>query len=360
MQIEELDYGKYNVTITATYAATLDKTTADGYDLYLDAIRIYDPANDGKSDGTADTTIEKAYVADGEAWPSYIELRNKIITADSFDNVANNVLNPDIEGLVFIDGDASVGNAQISDYISYGPNNEIYLAPGQRVAFMMANVTDKVANIHIGIKLASGTSGTYTITNIAKAASSDGKVNAGDWYNARTSTIDTATDMYYDLTDWKNDIIVITNTGASGIISLTNIKSTYTENPNGTAVANEDFGIDLASEADETTEVLSVNETTVYMTPEAAVLTLRALNTPVVEETPEEEVTPDEEIPEPEKPKPGKPEKPGKDKPTKPEKPGKPEKPDNPNKGPQNNSGNNKNNGKNNKWNDNRSNGRYF
>ena len=79
MQIEELPYGKYNVLITATYSSSLDKTTADGYDLYLDAVRIYNPANDGAADGTTDTTIEDAYKADGEGWPSYIELRNNII-----------------------------------------------------------------------------------------------------------------------------------------------------------------------------------------------------------------------------------------------------------------------------------------
>ena len=137
LQIENLTYGQYKVTITATYISATDKTTADGYDLYLDAIRIYDPANDGASDGDTDTTIEDAYKADGEGWPSYIELRNKIITADSFDNIANDALTTDMEGLVFIDGDASVGDAQLKDYKNYGPNNEVYLAKDQSIAFLL-------------------------------------------------------------------------------------------------------------------------------------------------------------------------------------------------------------------------------
>lgn len=329
MQIEELPYGKYNVVITATYAEALDNTTADGYDLYLDAIRIYDPANDGAADGTTDITIENAYKADGEGWPSYIELRDKIIAAESFDDVSNEALATDMEGLVFIDGDSSVGDAQISDYVSYGPNNEIYLAPGQRVAFMLSDVTRTstdtagnsitesiVESIHIGIKSADGITGTYTITNIAQVADDENNVDAGDYYGARTYTINTATDMYYDLTGWRNDIIVISNTGdrygTTGIISLTNIKSTYTADPNGenvvsTASADDAYGVSVASVEG---EEISNNETYMYMTPAAATLTLRSVNTPIEEETPDEVVPeePDSDITEPEEPQPEEPE----------------------------------------------------
>ena len=295
LQIEQLPYGNYTVTITATYMTALDKTTADGYDLYLDAVRIYDPANDGAADGTTDTTIEDAYKADGEGWPSYIELRNKLIAANSFDNVANDALTTDMDGLVFIDGDLSVGDVQIKDYKSYGPNNEVYLAPGQRVAFMLSTPTN-IANVHIGIKSADGQTATYTITNIAKASNTETGVEAGDYYGAKTATVNTTTDMYYDLTGWKNDIIVISNTGdrydTTGIISLTNIKSTYTSDPNGTATADA-YGLNTAS----VDEVPAGNETSVYMTASAATLTLRSLNRSVVEETPEE-TTPEETTPE--------------------------------------------------------------
>ena len=292
MQIEELPYGKYNVLITATYAESLDKTTADGYDLYIDAIRIYDPANDGAVD--SDTVIEEAYKADGESWPSYIELRNKIIAAESFDKVANDALTTDMEGLVFIDGDANIGDAQIADYIGYGPNNEVYLAPGQSIAFMLS-VPASIKNVHMGIKSVDSNGGTYTIKNIAKqdiVEANTVKVEAGKTYNEKVSVLNTTTDMYYDITGWKNDIIVITNTGGSGIISLTNIKSTYTSDPNGVMPASLE-------------DELSVTETEVYMTPEAATLTLRTLNTPAEEDAPEVDVpeTPgDDPVVEPEEP----------------------------------------------------------
>ena len=326
LQVEGLPYGTYTAKITATYMAPLDKTTGiiydeegniianNGYDLYLDAIRIYDPANDGAVDN--DTVIEDAYKADGEGWPSYIELRNKLIEADSFgngngDNVADST---EIAGMVFIDGDASVGDADLATYVSYGPNNEVYLAPGQSVAFLL-NTPSNIANVHIGIKSADGKAGTYTIKNIAQAADSETGVEAGNIYGEKTYTVDTTTDMYYDLTGWKSDIIVISNTGdeheTEGIISLTNIKSTYTSDPNGAQTASEMQTYDLRTMAVEESaeENVAAGETTIYMTPAAATLTLRALNAPTVEEPetpvePDEPVTPDEpEIPvEPDEP----------------------------------------------------------
>ena len=272
IQIEDLPYGHYNAEIRASYAEVFDHTTDAGYDLYLDAIRIYNPAGDGVlNSGTdeEDTTIKDAYVADGEGWPMYIELRNEIIEANSFDNVANEALETDMQGIVFIDGDATIGDALISDYISYGPNNEVYLAKGQRVAFIL-NVPANVANVHIGIKSADGKPGTYTIANIAQEADPENSVEAGAYYGAKTYSINTTTDMYYDLTGWKNDIVVISNTGdkfgTDGIISITNIKFTFTSDPN---------------EGIEPTGFFR-------MTPNAAALTLRTLNSAAnVEETPE-------------------------------------------------------------------------
>lgn len=91
-------YGQYRVTIMATYSPAFDHVAnSQSYDFYLDAIRIYDPANDGAQDN--DNVIEDAYKADGEGWPSYIELRNKLIAANSFDKVANEALTTDMEGL---------------------------------------------------------------------------------------------------------------------------------------------------------------------------------------------------------------------------------------------------------------------
>ena len=287
IKMADKPYGHYRVTIKATYESFFDHVAPSNdngsYDFYLDAIRIYDPANDGEGN----KVIEDAYVADGEGWPSYIELRNALISAASFDKVANDAMNANINGMVFIDGDAKVGNAQITDYVSFGPNNEVYLAPGQRVAFVL-DTPDNLANVHIGISLATaGTTATYTITNIAKENREGGKVQKGTFYNPKTFHLDTATDMYYDLSGWKGDIIVISNTGdrdengTTGVIAITNIKSTYKTNPNAAAPQSGDDTMQTE------------NLTRIYMTPAAANVVLDALNAQENTQTPDEPTVPD-------------------------------------------------------------------
>ena len=296
IKIGELPYGQYKVTIKATYANALDKTTEDGYWLYLDAIRIYDPANDGAEDD--DDVIEDAYVKDHEGWPSYIELRNNLIAAE--DGFGNNDTDTKVIGMVFIDGDAEVGNDQMDDYKSYGPNNEVYLAAGQSVAFMISDVKhgDKsiVDQIHIGMKSANGEACTYKIFNIAKAADSENNVAAGQKYHEKTAEISTATDMYYDITGYRNDIVVIQNTGSSGILSLTNIKTTYTADPNAPASGSASNGEDTAAAAQ--TEETEPVVTYLYMTKAAATLTVDALNGKFDEDTTPEETEPEATEPE--------------------------------------------------------------
>lgn len=198
IKVEGLPYAKYTVTITATYMSAMDKTAPDGYDLYLDAIRIYDPT------GNEDETANGAYVADGEGWPVYLELRNNIIDANTFDISDSSAVN----GIVFIDGNAE--NVSIADYTNYGPNNELYLAQGQAVAFNL-NPGDKVADIQLGVKVASGNSVTCTL-------------------NGAERTISTTSDLYYSIKKYMPSTLVIQNT-SGGILSLTNIKITHTEKP---------------------------------------------------------------------------------------------------------------------------------
>ena len=203
MQASGLDYGKYTVTITATYVAALDQTTSNGYDLYLDAIRIYDPTGvvSGSDTNNTDGVVSDAYIKDGEAWPTYIELRDQIISAEDF-NAAE--AGQQDRGAIFID--QAAGEYTIAEYTSYGPNNELYLANGQAIAFNVAGA-DSAKDVQLGIKLASGDSVTYEIN--------------GDSY-----TVSTATDMYYSIAKYAKAGTVVIENVSGGILSLTNIKVT--------------------------------------------------------------------------------------------------------------------------------------
>ena len=180
-----LEYGEYTVVVTCVYSNFYDKTGRDEYNFWLDAIRVYDPL--GKNN--------ENYVKDGEGYPQFIELSEQLRKSN-------------INGLVFIDGKEE---AEITDYKNYGPNHEVYLAKGQALAFSLSNLGN-VASVQLALKAVNGTV-SYTINSDAK-------------------TVATATDMYYDITDVAKNggTVVITNTG-DNILSLTNVKVTFTEKP---------------------------------------------------------------------------------------------------------------------------------
>lgn len=215
-----LPYGQYAVKITASYAklfdhgqypAPEDENGFHSYDFYLDAIRIYDPANDGATSNT----VKEAYVADKEGWPEYFELRNLIIKTNTFDSLGQD---DSIAGIVFIDNTASGKTPTIEEYKNYGPNNELYLAAGQAVAFNLnvpRNETSNVASIQIAMKTVGNGSANVRVYDANSAAPA-------------TTTISTATDMYRDITGLNGKTVVISNdSNSTAILSITNVKVTY-------------------------------------------------------------------------------------------------------------------------------------
>ncbi len=230
IKITDLEYGKYSVVITPTFTSAFrhSSTAEDGtsyYRVYLDAIKIYSPA--GINDDIADKDVKKAYATDDELYPSYLELKDMLIGADSLSET-------DTQGVIFIDGIAALDN-DIATYRDAGPNNELYLAKDQAVAFEIW-ATSVPTDIQLGAKLACG--------NPALTIS----------YASQTTDIDikTATDIYYSLNTelpneakltWKQvegsdgnkyyttGTVVVHNTGDEGsVLSITNMKWTFSQN----------------------------------------------------------------------------------------------------------------------------------
>lgn len=206
----ELPYGTYTVVITPTYIPFFDHTGSGGYDFYLDAVRIYAPAEN----------MEDYYIQDGEAYPQYVELRKQLLTTDEAGNATGYV-----KGISFIDG---VEDGLLSDYDAYGPNNEIYLNPNQAIAFAIDSKGQSIANVHVGVKIFDNP-GTLT------AAALDAK---GNTLKEQTITTTSHTDLYYSISNTYipvegenvSNVIVLTNTGSSPI-TLTTLKITYSEAP---------------------------------------------------------------------------------------------------------------------------------
>ena len=193
-------YGEYTAVVTVFYDRAFDHADRKSYNFWLDAVRVYDPM--GESVNTGNT-----YGQDGEAYPQYIKLRSELKELNKGETASS--------GALFIDGK---GNANISEYSNYGPNNEVYLANGQAITFMLTgNDLSKIATVQIG----------------AKSPNSNGTKKANMVIGNITQNLNTATEMYYDITtaavkNGNAELVTITNTGEA-ILSLTNLKITYTD-----------------------------------------------------------------------------------------------------------------------------------
>ena len=221
----ELPYGTYTVVIQPSYAYFFDHTKdpvtgkkTGHYDFYLDSIRTYAPAEDYEGYN------REYYTKDGEGWPQFIELRKNIISAAE----ATRGGGLRISGAVFFDSiaqDKGEGS-DLDDYLSYGPDNEVYLAPGQSISFALLcqNNGKAIDTVQIGAKKLTGHTVNLTATH---SAAQDGEA-------PNVIEIISSSDMYYNIGDnlnWQDnvsDVITLTNTGDSAV-SITNVKITYKE-----------------------------------------------------------------------------------------------------------------------------------
>lgn len=182
----DVPYGAYNVTIQVFYNQIFDKTGGKQYNFWLDAIRVYNPM--GK---------DYDYTLDDEGYPQYIKLHDAL-AKDGTATVNDQLL--------FIDG---AEHATIEQYANFGPNNEVYLANGQAITFRVP-ADQQIASIQIGAKAPDGT---------AKMV-----VNSDD---GSARTLNTATEMYYEISKTGNQFTIASK--GEGILSLTNLKITYTD-----------------------------------------------------------------------------------------------------------------------------------
>ncbi|MGN0546527.1 MAG: hypothetical protein ACI4I3_04270 [Acutalibacteraceae bacterium] len=216
-----LSYGTYRVTVTPKYAKVFDKTGDDSYRIYIDGVRIYDPAGE-----TVSGVIEKAYNADRENNAEFVEIRDTIISANDFGSAT--IDGNSVAGTMFIDGISVLNNGSYADsmdkFSKAGPNNELYLYENQAIAFIP---TVSAASFQIGMKVAKeGASGnaeaTVRILNTSGNSKSVTVSGAAEKYYDISSllTYDTTTDEY----SANGSIVVINDSDA--VISLTNYKFT--------------------------------------------------------------------------------------------------------------------------------------
>ena len=227
INIYDLPHGTYDVTITVPYLEMFDHTGSDGkpsgsYDMYIDGIRIYNPAG-------GNAAAHGAHTEDDEAFPYVQELRNMMITAANGDQLS---------GPVFVDGKAATADASV--YQSDGPNNEVYLAHGQSIVFALQTVgKTKPAGVYVSMKSPTG-----EVKVRYGSAAEVVSASTGLKYEERNMV--TTSDMYYEIPEnvlswepqadgtWKTKVAVqianISDTDGQ-ILALTNLKVTYASAP---------------------------------------------------------------------------------------------------------------------------------
>ena len=204
VKYEAPEYGTYTVEIRPFYSAVHDEQSKGYYDLYVDGLRIYNPARTSAEDNGNYNEIQDIYKQDGEINPQFMELRDLLLNASGVMDTDKNgygeeektASDPLKNGIVYIDGKAS--DVSLSEYKAYGPDNEVYLENDQAVAFYL--VADKVPDsIELAAKLAQGKSADLSF---ACAVENDNS-SPLDWdpYKTKTVTIASAYDMHYSISN---------------------------------------------------------------------------------------------------------------------------------------------------------------
>lgn len=228
INIYDLPHDTYDVTITVPYLEMFDHTGIDGqprgsYSMYIDGIRIYNPA-----DGN-DVALG-AHTEDDEAYPYVQELRNMMLAAAG---------DGKLSGPVFVDGNAET--VESSEYASNGPNNEVYLVGGQAIVFALQTVgKTKPAGVYVSMKSPRG-------EVKVRYGNADETVNESTGLKYEERNMVTTSDMYYEIPEnvlsweqqndgtWKTKVAVqianISTPGQGQILALTNLKVTYAIEP---------------------------------------------------------------------------------------------------------------------------------
>lgn len=196
VSFQDLTYGEYKVTIMVTTAAEGRST------YYLDGVRVYNPIQGLEED----QLVQDAYGADHELNAVFQEVRDILVTQANLpegDELPNN-------SVVFIDQvDGEIGGetSVVGTYVEYGPKNEVYLEPGQAIAFRVS--TGSNLHYYLGLKGPAG-------ATQATATSGTGKMQIG---------ICGSCDMYYKVTPSADGIVMVRNTGAN-LLSITKLRTT--------------------------------------------------------------------------------------------------------------------------------------
>ena len=234
-----LDYGTYRVKINVNAPQKLLGIT--GCTFYLDAIRIFNPLGFDNADGL------EAYLADKQANEYEASIRDYILSI-------GDIRTSETAGAVYVDtidneysGGGILDQSAIKDFKIEGPNEEVYLTPGKGIGFALV-CSSLPESVQLAIKLPKPVDNAKILVQTIDE-------NGNPVGTAVEKTVTSSTEMFYDITDavtftqttvdgagYYRAVVILTNalTGDAGdIISITNVKMTYSESVRNIVEADE-------------------------------------------------------------------------------------------------------------------------
>lgn len=196
VSFQNLEYGEYKVTVMVTTAAEGRST------YYLDGVRVYNPIQDLEED----QLVQDAYGADHELNAVFQEVRDILVDRTNLPE-GDELPNDSVVFIDQVDGQTGVATSVVGTYVEYGPKNEVYLGPGQSIAFQVA--TGSNLHYYLGLKGPAG-------ATQAEVTNRNGKSEIG---------ICGSCDMYYEVTPSADGIVMVKNNGEN-LLSITKLRTT--------------------------------------------------------------------------------------------------------------------------------------
>ncbi len=269
VSIQDLHYGMHYVSVEVNDKVSIPTLNLSyGNQFYLDAIRIYDPIDVTGEVLTEDQALAyNAYCTDHEAHAVIKEVRESLLEGAKTEGLTGLTA-----GAMFVDTKAFTGSAngssnstgssiQISDHLAasvatyekVGPNNEVYLSPGQAIAFKLELADGKVPDrIDVGAKTIMGDKATLAAGFVGAAKTDSSTLES---LTRIAENIATSTAMYYTLdigklSSDKDNYLVIYNAyskedysaeNPTNILSITDLKVAYKSDPAIESTAAEPY-----------------------------------------------------------------------------------------------------------------------
>lgn len=196
VSFQDLTYGEYKVTVMVTTAAEGRAT------YYLDGVRVYNPIQGLEED----QLVQDAYGADHELNAVFQEVRDILVDRTNLPE-GDELPNDSVVFIDQVDGEIGGETSVVGTYVEYGPKNEVYLAPGQSIAFQVA--TGSNSHYYLGLKGPAG-------ATQAEATNGTGKMQI---------EICGSCDMYYEVMPSADGIVMVKNNGEN-LLSITKLRTT--------------------------------------------------------------------------------------------------------------------------------------